>query len=459
MSAAHLVPPDGLPTPRRYWALLAIAIAVVMAVIDASLVNLALPAIAADFSEDPALAVWTVGAYQLAVTISLFPLSSLGDRIGYREIYCGGLLVFTLASLACAISPGLPFLIAARVCQGLGASGIMSVNLALVRFIYPRASLGRGIGYNTLIVALSATAGPSVSSLVLSAASWPWLFLLNIPLGIVAISIGFAVLPKTPKRSHAFDMSGALISALAFTLLMLAIDGLGRERPAWATILMALCGGLGLAWLFYHQTRQAHPIIPLDLLRRVAVRLAAATAVLSYIVQGLMFTALPFFLHVQTGFSALETGLAMTPWPMAIAIVSPFSGRLSDHLSAGVLGTVGLALLTVGVSCIALSADPSVTSVMWQMALCGVGFALFQVPNSKAIVIGAPLERSGAASAIQSAARLIGQTVGAALVSMVFGLSHSLAAGQALYLAMIFALMACSVSAMRLRPAPPGRER
>ena len=163
---------DGLDPPRRYWAIAVIAIAIVMAVMDGTLINLALPLIALEMDASPSLVIWIVSAYQLAITVSLFPLSALGERLGYREVYCAGLLVFTLASLVCALSDSVPMLIAARVLQGLGASGVMSVNLALVRFIYPRNLLGRGIGYNGLIVALAASAGPTVASGLLSVASW-----------------------------------------------------------------------------------------------------------------------------------------------------------------------------------------------------------------------------------------------------------------------------------------------
>jgi DHA2 family multidrug resistance protein-like MFS transporter len=180
---------DGLPNPERLWAFLAIAIALTIAVLDSAIVNVALPVLAQELQVDPATAVWAVNAYQLAITVSLLPLASLGDALSYRRIYWAGLLVFTLASFGCAFAGSFPVLIVARVLQGLGAAGIMSVNIALVRFIYPAKLLGRGVGNTALVVAVSSAAGPTLAAAILSVASWPWLFLINVPLGVFALIV------------------------------------------------------------------------------------------------------------------------------------------------------------------------------------------------------------------------------------------------------------------------------
>src|ERR1700749_987038 len=165
--------PDGLPYPQRFWAIVAIGLGITLAVIDSAIANVALPTIASDLHPNPALSIWVVNGYQLAITISLLPLSSLGDIAGYRRVYLSGLALFTIASLGCAFSTTLPMLATARVIQGFGAAGIMSVNTALLRFIYPQKLLGRGIGINALVVAVSAAAGPTIASAILSVAKWP----------------------------------------------------------------------------------------------------------------------------------------------------------------------------------------------------------------------------------------------------------------------------------------------
>src|SRR3984893_3090946 len=155
--------PDGLPVPRRYWAIATIVLTISMSVLDSSIANVALPSIARDFHASNAASIWVINAYQIAILATLLPLASLGEIVGYRRIFQAGLMVFTLASLACAFSTSLPALSISRVVQGLGAAGIMSVNAALVRFTYPQALLGRAIGINALAVAVSAAVGPPIA--------------------------------------------------------------------------------------------------------------------------------------------------------------------------------------------------------------------------------------------------------------------------------------------------------
>ena len=163
-------PTDGVPIPQRYWAILTVGMGLTLAVLDGAIANVALPTIATDLHTSPSNSIWVINAYQLAVTISLLPLSSLGDIFGYRRVYQAGFIVFTVASLACAMSWSLPSLAIARVFQGFGAAGIMSVNSALVRFIYPRRWIGRGIGINATIGSIASAAAPRSLP-----PSWQWL--------------------------------------------------------------------------------------------------------------------------------------------------------------------------------------------------------------------------------------------------------------------------------------------
>ena len=176
---------DGLPPAERRRAMVTLSIAICISVLATAIANIALPAIALDLAVSPALSIWVVNAYQLAVTVSLLPLSSLGDIYGYRRVYLCGLVVFCAGSLACGLADTLPLLVAGRVLQGFGAAGIMSVNTALVRYIYPRAQLGRGLGFNTTVVATSLAAGPSIGAALLSITSWPILFAVYVPLGAI----------------------------------------------------------------------------------------------------------------------------------------------------------------------------------------------------------------------------------------------------------------------------------
>ena len=226
---------DGMPAPRRHWAYATILIGLVMAVLDATVANVALPTIAGDFHATAAHSIEIVSAYQLIIVMLLLPLSALGDIYGYRRVYIVGLCVFTVASLACALADSLAALTVARILQGCGAAGIMSVNTALIRHIFPRNGLGRAIGFNAMTVAVSSTVGPSFASVVLGVASWNWLFAVNVPIGVVALMIAIRSLPFSNRGGHKFDVPSALLTAASLGLFITAIDSLSHEA-SWTLI-------------------------------------------------------------------------------------------------------------------------------------------------------------------------------------------------------------------------------
>lgn len=414
--------PDGVPLPQRYWAVLTIALGLTLAVLDGAIANVALPTIARDVHASPSASIWVVNAYQLAVTMSLLPLSSLGEIYGYRRIYQGGLVVFTIASLCCALSTSLATLTIARIIQGFGASGIMSVNSALIRFIYPRRWIGRGIGLNATIASIASATGPTVAAAILSVATWPWLFAVNIPLGLIAVPIALWHLPNTPTSGARFDIGSALLSALTFGLLITAIAGLGHGEALLAVgAQLAVTAGLTAILVMRQMTRTA-PLLPVDLLRIPLFALSVATSVCAFVAQSMALVALPFLFENTLGFGEVMTGLLMTPWPLTVAIVAPFSGRLADRYPVGILSGCGLAVMAVGLLLLAyLPAHPGPWDLAWRMTICGLGFGFFNTPNNRAILTTAPPARTGGASGMQATARLLGQTLGAALVALVFG--------------------------------------
>ena len=447
---------DGLPPRQRLLALLAIGLAMTLAVLDGAIVNVALPAMARDLAVRPSEAIFVVNSYQIAVTAALLPLASLSDGYGYRRIYLGGLAVFTAASLACALAPALPVLIAARIVQGLGAAGIMSVNIALVRFIYPTRLIGRGVGNVALIVAVASAAGPTIGGAILSVAPWPWLFLVNLPLGLTALAVGSRTLPKTSGSGRRFDGLSTLLNALTFGLLIVGVDGLGEPEGrglAFAELAGALVAG---AVLVASQLRLTSPLLPVDLLRIPAFALSMASSICAFASQMSAYVALPFFFQDELGLSVTQTGVLLTPWPLAIAAMAPVSGRLADRYPPGLLGGFGLTMLAAGLTALALlPSEPSAPDIVWRLVLCGLGFGLFQSPNNKVIITSAPRERSGGASGMQATARLTGQSLGAALVAVIFGAAASDHAGAivtALWCAVALALIGALTSVLR-RPA------
>jgi len=442
---------DGLPPERRRWAIFAIFTALAMAALDTAIANIALPAIAADLNTTPADVIWVVNVYQIAMVATLLPLAALGEIVGHQRVYLWGLLLFTIASLACALAWSLPTLLIARVLQGLGAAGVMSVNTALVRFAYPSRLHGRGFGNNALVVATAFTLGPALASGILSVASWPWLFAINIPFGVAAMLIGIKTLPQVPRAAHSFDIPGALLTSICLCLFIVGIGSAAHNASA-VVVGVELAGAVIFgALLIRRQAGHPAPMLPVDLFRRPMFSLSVATAVCSFAVQGLAFVSLPFYFEDVLHRTQVETGFFMTPWSVVVGIMAPIAGRLSDRHSAGMLGGLGLLLLGIGMALLAtLPASPSVLDIVWRMAICGCGFGFFQAPNMKAIMASAPLDRSGGASGLVATARLTGQTIGAALAALCFTLAGHQGATWALALGAGFAAVGCIMSFLRL---------
>lgn len=449
---------DGLPPERRRWAVAAIFTALALGSLDTAIANIALPAIAADLHVSPAEVVWVVNVYQIALVATLLPFGALGEIIGYKRMYLGGVLLFTLASLGCALAWSLESLLIARTLQGLGASGIMSVNAALVRFVYPTRMLGRGFGHNALVVATAFTLGPTIASGVLALGPWPWLFAINIPFGVAAMAIGLKTLPATPRAAHAFDFPGAALAAGCLGLFIIGI-GSAAHKASLTLVSIELVGAIVLGWMLTRrQADHPAPMLPIDLFRNPMFTLSTATSVCSFAVQGLAFVALPFYFEDVLLRTQVETGFFMTPWPLVVAIMAPIGGRLSDRYRVGILGGIGLALLCVGMVLLAtLPASPSIANIVWRMVICGIGFGFFQTPNLRALMSSAPPHRSGSASGIVATARLTGQTIGAALAALCFALAGHDGATLALALGAGFAALGSLMSFLRLAVGAPGK--
>ena len=455
---------DGLPIPQRYWAILTLMVGVALSCLDTALVNVALPRIAKDLNSSPAESIWVINAYQLAVMVSLLPLGSFGDIFGYRRVYRFGLMLYTGAALVSALAGSLEMLTLGRALQGLGAAGIMSVNTALVRYTYPRRQLGRAIALVSLVVSTSSAAGPTLAAMILSVASWPWLFAVNVPIGILTLVLSTRLLPRTEPTEHGFDLWSGILCAMMFGSLISGVNGVGHDQAALAVAGEFIAAALTGYLLVIRQRAQTMPLLPLDLFRRPIFSVSVTTSVLCFVAQGLAFVSLPFYFQDVIGMSAVTTGLLMTPWPATSALMAPFAGRLADRYPAGILGSIGLAIVGLGFVLLAvLPAHPVIPDILWRIAVCGGGMGLFQQPNARAIILAAPRERSGGAGAIQSSARLLGQSIGAAMVALVFGVSGGgRGAVTALVLACGFAAIAAAVSVTRqfdfVRAGPLNRE-
>lgn len=440
---------EGLPMPRRHYATLAIMATMVLVVLDGAIANVALPTIAASLHVSPASSVWVVSGYQMALVMALLPCAALGESLGLRRVFTGGVALFTAASLLCSLSPSLPWLVAARFIQGFGGAAVMALGIALMRFTYPHRLLGAVIGWNATVIALSAAAGPTIGSAILVASSWPWLFAVNLPVGAIVLVAALA-LPQPPGTGRKLDLASAALNAAAFASLVLCVDRATSE-PKLAAALLAASAASFVALVHREMPRQA-PLIPLDLLRNRPFRISVIASVCCFAGQMASYVALPFYLQHGLGQDAFATGLYMTPWPLVVAVAGPVSGRLADRMSNGLLCAAGGILLAIG---LALSAFWPLHGNLWPLVgflmLSGFGFGIFQTPNNRNMLLSAPRERSGAAGGMQGTARLLGQTAGSVIMALLFTLASSATAPRiGLAVSAVLALAGGLVSAMRI---------
>jgi DHA2 family multidrug resistance protein-like MFS transporter len=417
---------DGLATPRRYYAAFAIVVTLVLVVLDGAIANVALPTIAASLRVPPASAIWIVGAYQLALVMVLLPCAALGESYGMRRVFTIGIAIFTLASLFCALSPSLPWLIAARFLQGLGGAAVVSLGIGLMRFTFPLQVLGTWIGWNALVIALSAALGPTIGSAILVVSSWPWLFAINLPIGVLVL-ISARALPQPPGSGRKIDLPSGALNALAFASLVFAVNYSAHELTVAAALLIVSV--VSFAVLIHREMPRHAPLIPLDLLKIRSFRISVIASICCFAGQMTSYIALPFYLLHDLHQSAYLTGLYMMPWPLMVAVAGPLSGRLSDRVSTGLLCAAGGLFLATGLG---LAAVWPIHDNLWPLVaflmLCGLGFGIFQTPNNRNMILSAPKERSGATGGMQGTARVLGETTGSVIMSLLFTLLSQSAA-------------------------------
>lgn len=439
---------QGLPVRQRRLVMSCVLLGVLLSNLDSAIANIALPTLVHELGTSAAAVVWVVNGYQLAVAVCLLPAAALGEIIGHKRIYAAGLVLFMVASLFCATAQSLASLVSARLLQGVGGACLAALGPALVRAIYPRRLIGSGFASIALVVAMAGALGPTVAALILSVASWPWLFLVNLPVCLVTIPLFITVAPQSQRTPRTFDLSGALLNATVLGLLVTGVDIMGHDG-GWATCMLS--GGLFfLVGLLWHQSKRNTPMLPLDLLKIPVIALSIATSICSYAAQIIAYISMPFLLQIILHRSAVETGLLVTPWPLLVAFAAPVAGRLSSRYPASILGGIGLAALACGLALlVGMPSLPSNWDVAWRMAVCGAGFGFFQTPNNTTMMTSGPANRSGAAGGLVAVARTVGWCLGSALVTMIFQLAAANRTTWCLTVAAAFAVVGAVVSIAR----------
>ncbi|MGW5659994.1 MFS transporter [Streptomyces sp. NPDC003758] len=441
--------PESTPEPeRRSWApLLTVCAGYFMVILDVTVINVAVPVIGRELSASLTGIQWITDGYTLVFAGFLLTGGALGDRLGNRRVFCWGVAVFTVSSAACALAPSAPFLVASRLVEGLGAALIVPGSLALLQQAYPGpAARSRAFGLWGSMAGVAASAGPLLGGLLVSTVGWRWVFLINLPVGVVCLVLTLRYVARSPRRTaRALDWPAQCAVVAAVALLTAALNEAGRRGWSDPAVLAGVGLAVSAAVAFAVRERLARsPALPPSLLRSRAVSGGAAIGLLfNFGFYGMLFTASLEFQH-RRGFSALGTGLALFPAVAMTMFASVLSGRLTRRTGDRPLVISGMLLAALGpAGWAAAGNDPAYPLLVAPMMAAGFGTS-FALTGSTATVMGAaPPAYSGAASALFNTTRQIGSATGVALGGSLLataadygaGLRTSMAIGALAYLA------------------------
>ncbi len=427
--------------PMAGLALAALLCSVVATVLESMAVSVAVPAIARDFGVSAAAGTWVIASAQFVIVALLLPMASLGEALGYRRVFLASLAVFAVATFACMLAPSFPVLVAARAVQAIGTAGVMSLGFALLRTVFSDARLGTAIGLMAATVATASSVGPAVAGLVLSVASWRAVFGLMLAISLAALALAAVALSPTPPSGRRFDLVGAALVAGMLSGALVVINGLANNWPMPVLVAAAVLALVLLVPVLSRSRGAAAPVLPIDLLARPVFALSVGASICAFTAQTIGFVLLPFYLLYNLNMNELSMALTLSVWPAATAILAPVIGRFAGSIPAGPVGAAGLVVMAIGFALIAqIDEGDTILSITFRVAICGIGFAIFQTPNNRLIMLNAPRERSGAASGTLSVARQFGRAIGTAIAAFALTAGPT-AAIDAMWIAAVVAVL------------------
>jgi EmrB/QacA subfamily drug resistance transporter len=390
---------------------------VFLATIDGSIVNISLPTLVSSFQTDFALVQWVVLSYLLTVTTLMLGIGRLADIYGKKPIYTAGFILFTVSSVLCGFSPTIYTLIGFRVVQAVGAAMIMALGMAITTEAFPPSERGRALGITGTIVSVGIATGPTLGGLIVKNLSWHWIFFVNLPVGIIGTFMVVRYVPAfKPPGGQRFDYWGALTLCVSLLSLLVALT-LGQRVGFGDRIVLLLVGSfvVFLAVFISLELRIEQPMIDLRLFRNSLFSVSLATGFIIFICLAGTLILMPFYIQNVLGYDPQQTGLLMATVPVALGIIAPLSGSLSDRFGSRPITVAGLAMLTVGfLGVSSLDAETTTLGYIIRFLPVGLGVGIFQSPNNSAIMGAAPRGRLGIASGMLAVTRTLGQTTGIA---------------------------------------------
>ena len=402
--------------------MLGVGMGVFMATLDTSIVNISLPTLVNDLNTDFSTITWIILSYVLVLTSLMLGVARLGDMYDKKKLYMIGLGLFTFASLLCGLAPDVYWLIGFRALQGFGAAMTQALGTAIITEVFPAQERGRALGIIGTTVSTGIAIGPPLGGLLIGLVGWRSIFLVNLPVGILAVLVVNRFVPSSTTRpNQRFDAAGAVIlfvTLASYALGMTLWQQQGLEAPFTRILLFAAIIGLILFLLL--ETRIRQPMIDLRLFRNVLFSLNLLMGFLVFTVMAGMFI-MPFFLELVKGYPVQTVGLIMIANPIATGLIAPLAGSLSDRFGSRGISLVGLIIIVIG--CLTVSTlNQNVTALGFILRLIpiGIGIGMFQSPNNSAIMGAAPRDRLGVASGLLSLSRTLGQTTGLPMIGALF---------------------------------------
>lgn len=407
---------------QKWLAMLGVGMGVFMATLDSSIVNISLPTLVTNLQSDFSTISWVVLSYVLVLTSFMLGVARLGDMFDKKKLYVAGLIVFTISSLLCGIAPGVGWLIAFRAIQGMGAAMTQALGSAIITEVFPARERGRALGLIGTTVSTGIAVGPPLGGLLIGLLGWRSVFLVNVPVGIIAVLVVLRVVPSSSSRpGQRFDAAGAAI--LFFTLACYALGMTLWQRSGIESNLtraLLLAAVIGLVVFALLELRTSQPMIDLGLFRNPLFSMNLVMGFLVFVVMSGAYI-MPFFLEIVKGFPVQTVGLILMANPIAMGLVAPVAGSLSDRFGSRGISLAGLVLIIIGCLTVStLHSDVSALGFIVRMIPLGLGMGMFQSPNNSAIMGSAPRERLGVASGLMSLSRTLGSTTGVPLMGTLF---------------------------------------
>lgn len=404
---------------KKWYVMSAVAMGIILGTIDMSIVNIALPTLIRDLGTEFSIVQWVVLSYLLTISTLMLGVGRLADMMGKKSLYISGMIIFILGSLLCALSPGVTWLIAFRVFQGLGGVMVMALGAGIISEAFPPSERGKSLGLIGSMVSIGVVAGPVLGGIIIEHFTWHWIFLVNLPVGIVGLFMAVRFIPHSrPRGGQRFDYPGALFLFGGILSLLLALtwvqrNGFGdRQTQALFSGALLFFGAFMIA-----EFRSREPLIDLRLFRKGLLSINIIMGFSSFITMSGVVLLIPFYLENILKFRHGTIGLLMATVPLCAGIASPIAGALSDRVGTWIMNTVGLGFVLVGfLLATNFGQDTTMAGYILPFIPLGIGLGTFQSPNNSAIMHSFPREQYGVASSLLAVTRTMGQTSGVAVI-------------------------------------------